>query len=704
MGIGRRLKSLALTIAIVATPAIAGAVPGLDVAHVQGRDTPWILGWNEAVVTLDNARGAAWRGEVAIDASYGSVRSERASVRVPVSVGAGETVRVRLPVWLTPGTTPTVILSAPGEGEVAQLPLGLTHLAEEVATIVEVNPARPLGAKIVEAPSAATPPPTAPGVPTANPFDDDEELRPRPVPPRMGGKGAPPVPTPAPAVGVAPVPTVVSVQAARESADPVLADFSGGWSGAVVVAIPSDVLGRLSGRELDALSAWVNSGGSLAVAVVRDEDLRTPTLKMFVGDDARVTSGAGSERSTFAGGRLVRDDDALDRGEVASYGLGDVWLLRRNPWSPSVDAKSGKVVYDLWRKATARRLRLVAPPNGLGVRWYEDDTVRAVLDPSHEAKPSLGLAALLVVAYSLLVGPIAFGRARKLGKPLTVLRVAPMLSLGLFVGLIGLGKLGTGFRGRVRRLEMVDVAGGSTRGAATNLHAFFVGDPSAIELVASRPIDGVHLLDPFSENAPLDVDRNGVAVRNVRAHPWQPVIVQEETTFDIQGGLVLEGSGGGLTLINKTPWALEHVILHSEYVGAPTRSHYFAKVAPGASVVTRDGIPVERSITPRSPGGTAGTAGEPWADKAHLREKQALDAVAMLIETSVGGPLRALPSDVPVATMLVDLPSPSGKESGWRIERETLFVRVVGLGGGKGKGEIEPSGGETKPRGKESDL
>lgn len=700
------LASLALAATVLFAPSLALAVPGLEVAHVQGRDTPWILGWNEAVVTLDNARGAAWRGEVSIDASYGTVRGERPAVRVPVSIGAGEVVRVRLPVWLTPGTTPTVILSAAGEGEVAQQPLGLTHLSEEVATIVEINPSRSLGSKLVEVPG--TPPvsgmpATAPS--NLSPFDDDEELRPRIAPPRLGGpKGGPAAPPPPPpVVGVAPVPLVVSVQAARETSDPILADFAGGWSGAVLVTVPSDVLGRLGGRELDALVAWVASGGSLAVAVVRDEDLRTSALKQLVGDDARVTGGGGSERSTFAGGRLVKDDEALDRGDFAPMGLGEVWLLRRNPWAPSVDAKSGKVVYDLWRKATARRLRLVAPPAGLGVRWYEDDNVRAVLDPSMESKPSLGLAALLVVAYALFVGPIAFARARRLGKPLSVLRVAPLLSLGLFVCLVGLGKLGTGFRGRVRRIEMVDVAGGSTRGAATNLHAFYVGDPSSIELAAAKPTDGVHLLVPFSDNATIEVDRNGVAVRNVRAHPWQPVIVQEETSFDVQGGIVLEGSGGGLTLVNKTPWTLTHVILHSEFVGAATKSHYFAKVAAGTSVVARDGIPVERMISPHSPGGSAGTAGEPWAAKGELKNRQALDAIAMLVETSVGGAGRALPGDVPVATMLVEGSGSASKESGYRIERDTVFVRVIGLGGGKGKGSIEPTE-PLKPRGKEGDL
>ncbi len=41
-----------------------------------------------------------------------------------------------------------------------------------------------------------------------------------------------------------------------------------------------------------------------------------------------------------------------------------------------------------------------------------------------------------------------------------------------------------------------------------------------------------------------------------------------------------------------------------------------------------------------------------------------------------------------------------GTVSGLKIEREAMLLRVVGLGGGKGKGSIEPDA----PKGKEGEL
>ena len=58
----------------------------------------------------------------------------------------------------------------------------------------------------------------------------------------------------------------------------------------------------------------------------------------------------------------------------------------------------------------------------------------------------------------------------------------------------------------------------------------------------------------------------------------------------------------------------------------------------------------------------------------------------------------AIPFNVPVATAIVR-PS-GGKISGLSIEREAVFIRVIGLGGGKGKGDLE----KEEPKGKETQL
>ena len=662
---------LAISCALVASlvARAADARPLLDVSHVQGRDAPWIVGWNEAVVTLENKDLPAWRGEVIVDPSYDHRSLDRPSVRVPVTLAAGESARIVLPFYLAAGSWPTVILVSAAE-DVGNLPLSLTHPIEGVNSIVEVQGALARGPRLVEVPTAGKPAFEEPST-----GDDDEKKPPTLTIPTPGGSS------------YMPPPLVTTVQFARESGDPILPDIAPGWSGAVLVLIPSDVMVRLQGRQLDSLAQWILAGGTLAIEMVREEDLRAKNLTTLLGGDARLTGPSGLTQ-TFAGGNLQKGSaiGSGDEGDYAPYGLGDVWMLRRDPWARTPDPQSARDVYALWSRAKARRANLMSIPFGRGLQWIDDDRVRAFLDPNQGFRPALGIAALLVVVYAFLVGPIAFARARKLGKPLSVLRMTPLFALMLFAILVGIGKIGKGVRGRVRKLEMVDVAGGSTRGAVTAFHAFYVGDPTAIELSTTHPIDGVHMVEPNGEYAPIDLDRNAIVVRGVRSHPWQTVVIAEEGARDVEGGVVLEGSGVHLTLINNTPWTLEHVILHPEDPGVPARSRYFRTVGPGQTVVARDGLAVERRITPTALAG--GDSPPPLSTQGTDRTKQIFDAIDAFVSVwftyGAGTPI---PLHVPMATAIAHIASPN--ESGFSVDDDVVFLRVIGLGGGKGKGQID---------------
>jgi hypothetical protein len=694
----RRFLSLVVASIVLAVPALAIAAPRLDVAHVQGRDAPWVVGWNEAVVALDNVDGAAWRGEVLIDSSYDRHPDSRGSVRVPVSLSAGESVRLLIPFHLHAGTFPNVILRTTGEGEASSTALTLTRGIEGVATIVEIQGKEARGPKLVDVPASSS-------------FDDEKEDSGAPIapphPPHFGPKHGGPVPVPAvPPSGYTSlaVAQVSTVQMARESGDPILPDIAGGWSGAVLVLAPSDILARLQGRSLDALEHWVLAGGTIAIAVTREEDLRSAPLKQLIGGEARVTSGAGSSTMSFSGGNLARGDVTKegDDGDVTNHGLGQVWLLRRDPWARTFDPKSPKTIYGLWHTAKARRATTISLPAGTGLRFQDDERVRKFIDPNHGFRPSLGIAAVLLVIYALLVGPVAFARARKLGQPLSVLRITPLLALGLFTLLVGLGKIGKGFRGRARRLQVLEVAGGATKGSTTTFHAFYVADPNVVEVVASRPIDTVHVVEPFSEGDPIELDRGSIAVRAVRAHPWQTIVVAEEGMRDVGGGIILEGNGQRLTLVNKTTWTLEHVVLHPETIAAaPARSRYFAKVAPGETVVARDGVAVDRRVRPLPYHFVAGGGGGEPLIKNDDPSSDAIDALDALVSAWSGSSYPAgepVPFQLPMATALVR--TSGGQSSGLNIEREAILIRVLGLGGGKGKGELE----QEPPKGKEQAL
>lgn len=683
-----RVLSWSAAALVLALPALAAAAPRLSVLHVQGADAPWVVGWNEAVVTLDNVDAPAWRGEVLVDSSYDLRGDERGSLKIPVSLAAGESVRLLMPFHLHAGSLPRVILRAPGEGEIASQALSLTRPIEGVATIVELQGKDARGAKLVEIPTTGS-----------GAFDDEE----KPLPPTHGpihkGPGPVPVPVPTTSTGLALATAQVStVQFARESGDPILPDVAGGWSGAALIVGPSDVLSRLSGRALDALDHWVQSGGTLAVAVTRDEDLRSEPLKRLLGGEARVTSPSGASELTFSGLELARGDVSKEGndGDFVGHGLGQTWLLRRDPWAKTFDPKSPRSIYGLWSHAAKHRANVLSLPAGSGVRWYDEDRVRKFLDPNHGFRPSLGIAAVLVVAYALLVGPFAFARARKSGRPLDVLRMTPVMALVLFAVLVGLGKIGKGFKGRARRLSVVEVAGGSSSATSTTLHAFYVADPSIVDVVAARPIDTVHVVEPTVDGDPIELDRGSIAVRAVRAHPWQTIVVAEEGQKSLPGSIVLEGNGPSLSLTNKTTWTLEHVVLHPETTAvAPARSRYFASVPPGATVVARDGIAVDRRIRPF---GMHAAGVDPLVAPKDP-SADAIDAVEALVTSWPGATtITPIPFDVPMATALVR--TEGGTASGLKVEREAMLIRVLGLGGGKGKGSIEPDA----PKGKEKSL
>ncbi len=672
-----RLASLVSVASVAASSLFASAAsarPNVLVTHVLGPGATWVAGWNEAIVTLDNKDLPAWRGEVLVDPTYDHRSIEHPSVRVPVTLAAGESARVVLPFYLRGGSFPTVFLAEQGKSVGGEVALTQANPLDLVHEVVEVQGNLARGEHLMTLP---TPGGGAPGTPG----------------PTFEGE-IPGAPTTSKTSAYSSPSRVTTVQFARETGDPILPDLGVGWSGAELVVIPSDILSRLTGRQHDALEAWVLSGGTLAVSVVREEDLRSKNLQEYVGEARSL--GIDSGKQTFTGTSLTKASLAggSDEGEVAHYGLGDVWLLRRDPWARTPDPLAGKDIYTLSARARERRRELISLPFGRGVPWVDDDTVRSFIDPNHAFRPPIGIAAVLVVLYAFLVGPVLFARARKSGKPLAVLRFAPLLALALFGVLIGLGKIGKGLRGRVRKLEMMDVAGGAQRGPVTAFHAFYVGDPAQVELTASRPESAVHLVDPFQDSVPIDLDRDAIAVRSVRTHPWQTVVIEEETTRDLDGGtLVLEGSGNRLSLTNKTPWTLEHVVLHPDSVIAPSR--YFRTVAPGATIVARDGVEVERRLFIQGKSEVI-KLGDTVGD----RSKSIFGAVETLARaTFMFGGGTPLPLAEPFATGIVHLAAKP--EAGIAVDDDVLFVRVVGLGGGKGKGEID---NPLEKKGKEEEL
>jgi hypothetical protein len=692
-----RVLAGSLGLALVALTPSALATPSIEAHPAQGERGKLVDGWNELVVTLHNTDQPAWSGEVFVDAAGhlgpSSTSPEHPLVTLPISIAAGEpSLRVHLPFFARTGALPSVRLRNQQSGIVASLLLDTVLLADMTGAIVELHsPA--FGEKLREPFSGSGTPGRGE---SAAPWRDGPYARET----AFGAGGS----------MLGPSADVVSIDFAKETGDPILPETAGGWSGASLVVTSSEQLARMPPRPLEALDHFVLSGGWLAVWVNREEDLRAPAVVQLLGTQARSLGTPDADSKHFAGDGLERGDVSVkgDDGDVARHGLGRTWLLREDPWRHAADTNVGKTIYGLWWHAVAQRSLLLTGPAGSVPRWNDYDGVRNYIDPNQAFRPALGAAAVMVGLYSLLVGPIAFWLARRRGRPLIVLRMVPALALALFVGLVVLGRVGKGLRSRARKLALVDVGAGEKRGTATTFHGFFVGDPSRVSLSAQRPSDMLHTVEPSDFDGSIDLDRNGIAVHGVRAHAWETAVLSDETVRDLGGRLVIEGAGGKLSLVNETPLTLEHVILHPETTRtAPARSRYFASLAPGKRAMAADGIAVERRVMPAAlelAGRESRPTGGPFEiDRGSASAMEAFDglaaASAMLASwEAASSHAVALPEREAIATAVARLPH--GTDGGIAVERDVLFIRVVGLGGGKSIGELPPDA----PTGKEHEL
>src|SRR5205085_2527536 len=143
-------------------------------------------------------------------------------------------------------------------------------------------------------------------------------------------------------------------------------------------------------------------------------------------------------------------------------------------------------VIDLVERAYALRATEVFPVGGQERYPYGLEAVRRALDPNENFRPALALAGILLVAYAIAVGPIAFLRASKRKRPLEPLKWVPALSLVTFGLIVLTGMAGRGWRGRARHLALVESASGSELGTVRRFRGFFA---SRSEALAVTPLE-----------------------------------------------------------------------------------------------------------------------------------------------------------------------------------------------------------------------
>ena len=674
---------------VPASPAPASAPSDLAVEAVPMFGVPGAIawGWNQIVVRIQNNGTKPARGTVEITSGqYGHDRAFHATA--PYSVGAGASVHVRVPVHVILfGEVRVRVLGEGGEGP----PISestLSAFKPNGALLVDVSETSRLRGVIGEVPLSFLF--EAPGSPSSGS-----------TPPAL---------------------TVGSPRFDPATGDPMLPDRTALYSSADAVMMRSDLLSRLGGAELDALAGFVLAGGTLAIAVVRPEDIRHPTLTSFAGGTITrrsVSSEALREldpptpSSTFGApsGKVIPAaknplPDVSETlagyyggnlhgsafGTSAAYGMGEVHFLAFDPTrKPAVDDPWVQIrMVDLTRRAYDRRSTQIFRPGSDLTGNY--DHVRQQLDPNQSSRWAIGVAALLLCIYAVIAGPVNFALASKAGKPLRALRHLPLYAAATFAIIVALGMFAKGISGRARHLTLIEAGGGMTKGSAQRWRGFFSSRAKELTVHTtdgSSVVSSAALSDAIDHEDHLVVDRDGARLVDVAALPWQTIVVREHGFASLGDGIALVRDGGaGLTIVNRSGRDLRSAIAR-----LPDGTWFYAaKIKDGEKLASSAALPLagnkawsawlsRASFTTR-----AGSIELHRLAAGELRFNLEPDAPGLAeawiaIEEAAGYTVDWFPDGVPVLLAQIDGGEGRGGDSGLRVESDRLLVRVVGFGG-----------------------
>ena len=671
----------------VATTPLAPSDLVVDAVPIFGAPGTIALGWNQIVVRLQNNGTKPARGTIKISVGRFSV-DHGFQATAPYSVGAGASVHVRIPVRVVMFSQVQLRVLAEGSEGPPLAETTLSAFAPTGALLVDVSETSRLRGVIHDVPLTllyATPGASSGGS----------------TPPAL---------------------TVGSPRFDPATGDPMLPDRTALYSSVDAVMMRSDLLSRLGGAELDALAGFVLAGGTLAIAVVRPEDIRHPTLTAFAGgsiarrgvssealrelDPPTPTTTFGTPSSKVLPAAKNPLPDVSETlagyygsnlhgsafGTSATYGMGEVHFLAFDPTrKPAVDDPWVQIrMVDLTRRAYDRRSTQVFRPGNEFSGSF--DHVRQQLDPNQSSRWAIGVAALLLCIYAVIAGPVNFALASKAGKPLRALRHLPIYAAVTFALIVALGMFAKGINGRARHLTLVEAGGGMTKGAAQRWRGFF---SSRAKELTVHTTDGSSVVSTamFSDSADsedhLVVDRDGARLVDVAALPWQTIVVREHGFASLGEGIALvRDAGAGVTVVNRSGRDLRGAILRL----ADGTAFYAAKIKDGERLASSAALPMAGNLAWSSWLARLTSTTRAGSIELHTLAAGALhhplepDAPGLAdawlaIEEAAGYTVDWFPDGVPVLVGQLDGGEGRTGDSGLRIESDRLLVRIVGFGG-----------------------
>jgi len=507
---------------------------------------------------------------------------------------------------------------------------------------------------------------------------------------------------------------VVAVGAASAPVDGTTGDlrlptYPAGYSGATLVVAPGRALSRLGEAERSALANWVLSGGALAVAIDRPEDLRAPLLVAALGEAPVQTDAPDSlhdpqtfwiprDEGSSTGPRLQRLDLSPSRtlsaslrgyrapnlretpwGSAASYGLGEVHLLAFDPEANDTlsDPWARQSLADLTRHAFDRRSQVALRHGGGFSGSPQIDGVRRNLDPNQASRWTIVVSALALLAYAALAGPLSFYLAQRRGRPLSALLRLPLWSAGTFVFIVGLGIFGKGLSGKSRKLSLVEAGAGMTRAASVHFRGFYAASSQELMIRPSRRENVLDLAGDGDSGRALVIDRDGPRLTAVRTRPWQTLLVREDGFVELAGGVSIVPDGGDYVVKNRVGRALLGVVVRLP----DGEAHYFPRLADGASARVKGGKRLGALGGFPYPGSKSLPLDARGFSSTLDADSPGLGRAWTALEPTLPNDVEWWSNDVPVLIAALDGGEGKLSDSGLKTDYDRMLLRVVGTGG-----------------------
>ncbi|HEY1954738.1 MAG TPA: hypothetical protein VGH28_03985 [Polyangiaceae bacterium] len=708
-----------------ASTAPPPGAPPLSV-HAQpifGVDGAVGFGWQDFVVTIDNPTPSQQKGTVELRSHVSTYAVDRDSfaAKAPFAVAATRSVTLRLPMRSRTDQVPQLTLRVTDDHGREIVAMPVTPNMAVQPTLVDIDDPSRLGIVLRGWPATVTysvtpsygyytyAPTTAPmTIAVAAPTFD-------------ATTGDPILPTRAAAYSGVTAVLVHSDLLARLEAEPkdALLDWvAGGGTLAIVIARPEDLHGpeitKLAGTGVT--TGPVNPALSSILAVPKpstgagglfptgagtgyggirwDSSDDAPSPYQFIRSSPTIAPSAGGPGRAldgklvgFAGGHL----EPSGYGASATYGRGAVHLLAFDPTeAPGVDDVwvQSRIV-DMLNKSWDRRAAVVFPA-GANARnatyaYYgggpgKTDDVRRALDPNENFRPALGFAAILLVLYSILVGPVNFLRAKNRGKPLRPLLLAPAFSATAFGAIVLMGLGVKGWRGRTRHLSLAETGSGQSRAAITRFRGFYTSETRSLTISAS---DRTSVLDVLSSDSVMDdkalvrVDRDGFSLDNITSLPWQTLVVRENGFVDLKGPVTITTTASSTDVKNGTGATLLDVLVWVPADGV----RYFASIKNGDTVSATTGKLVENAATRRTTAAGTFTVHpfDPSTVAAMLASKDG-DRITKTwspMTTVAGDAVDWFPDDEDVVLAEVEGGERVKTDNGLPVENDRMLLRVV---------------------------